>query len=97
MAAFLIGQLDPNFKPSASKIADQRRLIGLARSYVVRVHGGPPQTSTRLAVSYVILHGAEFELKLTMGTHRDESGTLRLDGLAPRSKSRARERGTKSR
>ena len=49
------------------------------------------------AVSYVILHGAEFELKHTTGTHRDESGTLKLDGLASRSKSGARERETKSR
>ena len=32
------------------------------------------------AVAYVIQHGAEFELKHTTGTHRDESGTLKLDG-----------------
>ena len=32
------------------------------------------------AISYVILHGAEFEVKQTTGTHRDESGTLKLDG-----------------
>jgi hypothetical protein len=49
------------------------------------------------AVSYVILHGADFELKHTTGTHRDESGTLKLDGVASRSKSRSRARGTPSR
>ena len=32
------------------------------------------------AVAYVIMHGAEFELKHTEGTHRDESDTLKLDG-----------------
>lgn len=32
------------------------------------------------AVAYVILNGAEFELRQTSGPHRDESGTLRLDG-----------------
>lgn len=32
------------------------------------------------AVAYVIMHGAEFQLKHTEGTHRDESGTLKLDG-----------------
>ena len=32
------------------------------------------------AVAYVIQHGAEFELRQTTGTHRDESGTLKLDG-----------------
>ena len=37
------------------------------------------------AVSYVILHGADFEFKHTTGTHRDESGTLKLDGMASRS------------
>src|SRR3981081_1292447 len=46
------------------------------------------------AVSYVILHGVDFELKHTTGTHRDESGTLKLDGVASRSKSRSRARGT---
>jgi hypothetical protein len=38
------------------------------------------------AVAYVIQHGAEFELRQTTGTHRDESGTLKLDGIAARSK-----------
>ena len=32
------------------------------------------------AVAYVIQHGAEFELRHTTGTHRDELGTLNLDG-----------------
>ena len=32
------------------------------------------------AVAHIIIHGAEFELKHTSGTHRDESGTLKLDG-----------------
>lgn len=32
------------------------------------------------AIAHVILNGPEFELKHTTGTHRDESGTLRLDG-----------------
>ena len=32
------------------------------------------------AIVYVIQHGAEFELRHTTGTHRDESGTLILDG-----------------
>ncbi len=32
------------------------------------------------AIVYVIQHGAEFELRHTTGTHRDESGTLKLDG-----------------
>ena len=38
------------------------------------------------AVAYVIMHGAEFEVKQTTGTHRDESGTLRLDGIKNRNK-----------
>lgn len=32
------------------------------------------------AIAYVIQHGPEFELRHTAGTHRDESGTLNLDG-----------------
>ncbi len=32
------------------------------------------------AVAYVILHGPGFEVKQTTGPHRDETGTLRLDG-----------------
>src|SRR5262249_9284223 len=38
------------------------------------------------AIAHVIVHGPEFELKQTSGTHRDESGTLRLDGKAKRRK-----------
>lgn len=38
------------------------------------------------AIVYVIQNGAEFELKHTTGTHRDESGTLYLEGKANRSK-----------
>jgi hypothetical protein len=36
------------------------------------------------AVAYVIQHGAEFELRHTTGTHRDASGTLKLDGKKPK-------------
>jgi len=36
------------------------------------------------AMAHVIVHGPEFEVKQTSGTHRDESGTLRLDGKANR-------------
>ena len=32
------------------------------------------------AMAQVILHGPEFEVRQTTGPHRDESGTLRLDG-----------------
>ena len=32
------------------------------------------------AIAHVILHGAEFTVKQTTGTHRDASGTLNLDG-----------------
>lgn len=32
------------------------------------------------AVAHVILHGPEFEVRQTTGPHRDESGTLKLDG-----------------
>jgi hypothetical protein len=32
------------------------------------------------AIAHVILHGAEFTVKQTTGTHRDTSGTLNLDG-----------------
>ena len=38
------------------------------------------------AVIYVIQHGGEFELRHTEGTHGDESGHLRLDGLKNRDK-----------
>jgi hypothetical protein len=32
------------------------------------------------AIAHVILHGAEFEVRHTTGTHRDQSGTLNLSG-----------------
>jgi hypothetical protein len=38
------------------------------------------------AIAYVIQHGAEFELQHTTGTHRDASGTLKLDGMSQKSK-----------
>ena len=38
------------------------------------------------AVAYVILHGPEFEVRQTTGTHRDTSGTLKLDGMSRKSK-----------
>jgi Domain of unknown function (DUF4287) len=34
------------------------------------------------AINYVIRHGANFELRQTTGTHRDASGTLKLDGTS---------------
>ena len=37
------------------------------------------------AVAYVIQHGPEFELRHTTGTHRDASGTLKLDGRSRKS------------
>ena len=37
------------------------------------------------AVAYVILHGPEFEVRQTTGTHRDASGTLKLDGKLKKS------------
>jgi len=40
------------------------------------------------AIAYVIQHGAEFDLRHTTGTHRDASGTLKLDGAAPKNKKR---------
>ncbi|HMB24081.1 MAG: DUF4287 domain-containing protein [Chloroflexota bacterium] len=33
------------------------------------------------ALAYVIQHGPDFELKHTTGSHRDASGTLKLDGV----------------
>ncbi len=36
------------------------------------------------AVAHVIVNGTEFEVRHTSGTHRDASGTLRLDGVAAR-------------
>ena len=32
------------------------------------------------AIAYVIQHGPEFEVRQTTGSHRDASGTLKLDG-----------------
>ena len=32
------------------------------------------------AMAYVIQHGPQFEVRQTTGTHRDSSGTLKLDG-----------------
>ena len=37
------------------------------------------------AIAYVIRNGAEFEVRQTTGTHRDTSGTLKLDGKKPKS------------
>ena len=37
------------------------------------------------AIAYVIRNGAEFEVRQTTGTHRDASGTLKLDGKKPKS------------
>ena len=39
------------------------------------------------AIAHVILHGSEFTVKQTTGTHRDTSGTLNLDGKASKKKS----------
>lgn len=39
------------------------------------------------ALDYVIRKGPQFEVRQTAGVHRDESGTLKLDGKAKRSKS----------
>ena len=36
------------------------------------------------AIAYVIRNGAEFEVRQTTGTHRDTSGTLKLDGKKPK-------------
>ena len=36
------------------------------------------------AVAHVVLHGPTFEVRQTTGTHRDATGTLRLDGIANR-------------
>ena len=36
------------------------------------------------AIDHVIRNGAKFTLRQTIGTHRDESDTLRLDGKASR-------------
>ena len=38
------------------------------------------------AIDYVIRHGADFELRHTTGTHRDASGTLKIDGMGRKSK-----------
>jgi hypothetical protein len=36
------------------------------------------------AIAHVVVHGPTFEVKHTTGTHRDATGTLRLDGVANR-------------
>ena len=38
------------------------------------------------AIAHVILKGPEFELRHTTGSHRDKSGTLRLEGKRARNK-----------
>ena len=38
------------------------------------------------AIAYVIRNGANFEVRQTIGPHRDASGTLKLDGRKPKSK-----------
>ncbi len=38
------------------------------------------------ALAYVILHGEHFEVRQRTGSHRDASGTLKLDGMAQRGK-----------
>ena len=37
------------------------------------------------AIAYVIRNGPNFEVRQTTGTHRDASGTLKLDGKKPKS------------
>ena len=39
------------------------------------------------AIAHVILHGSEFTVKQTTGTHRYTSGTLNLEGKANKKKS----------
>lgn len=75
----------------AKKLADAKSILAwLKKDYDLG-------TGHARAVSYVILHGADFEFKHRTGTPRDESGTLRLDGMASRSTSTSRTRGTRSR
>jgi len=38
------------------------------------------------ALAYVIQHGEHFEVRQRTGLHRDASGTLKLDGMARRSR-----------
>ena len=38
------------------------------------------------ALDYVIRKGPHFEVRQSTGTHRDASGTLKLDGKKPKSK-----------
>jgi Domain of unknown function (DUF4287) len=38
------------------------------------------------AIAYVIRNGAKFEVRQTTGTHRDASGTLKLDGKLKKSR-----------
>ena len=40
------------------------------------------------AMTHVLLHGPEFELRHTSGTHRDASGTLTLSGKAQKAKTK---------
>ena len=40
------------------------------------------------AIDYVIRHGPNFEVRQTTGTHRDASGTLKLDGKAGKKQER---------
>lgn len=44
------------------------------------------------ALVHVIKNGAEFELIHTTGTHRDESGTLKLDGVKKRTQAKAKQK-----
>jgi len=38
------------------------------------------------AIAYVIRNGPKFEVRQTIGTHRDASGTLKLDGRKPKTR-----------
>ena len=38
------------------------------------------------AIAYVVRNGPNFEVRQTTGTHRDISGTLKLDGAGRKSK-----------
>jgi hypothetical protein len=40
------------------------------------------------ALDHVIRNGPEFEVRQTTGTHRDASGTLKLDGKSNKSKNK---------
>jgi hypothetical protein len=43
------------------------------------------RTGHARALAHVVVHGPVFEVRQTTGTHRDESGVLRLNGIANRS------------